>query len=164
MPSPETPPPRSLLQRYLVDLRIDNWSPRTIDRRVYSLGRFIKWSEERGIESVADITPEIVESYRRGLYHYRNEKSGKPLRFATQASYLRALRHWMQWLVAQQWLESDPTAEMRLPKDEHRLPAAYLTLEEAETLLGSVDLTTPAGFGTGRSWRRSIRPRCDGRS
>jgi hypothetical protein len=32
---------KNLLSRYFADLRIKNWSSRTIDRRGYSLGRFI---------------------------------------------------------------------------------------------------------------------------
>jgi integrase/recombinase XerD len=137
---------QALLRRYFHDLRADNWSPRTIDRRSYSLGRFLAWCEQRGIDTVAQITPQLMEAYRRSLFHYRNPSTGRPLKFATQASYLTALRHWCAWLVEQRWIATNPAADLRLPKEEHRLPSAYLTHEEVETLLNAVDLTSPAGL------------------
>lgn len=141
-----TPSLQTLLGRYFVDLRIDNWSPRTIDRRSFSLGTFIAWCGERGIDSVGEITVEAVATYRRHLYHHRNARTGKPIKFATQASYLSAIRHWLAWLCEQGWIDTDPGREIQLPKEEHRLPASYLTLSEVESLLGAVDLTTPAGL------------------
>jgi hypothetical protein len=125
---------QALLRRYFQDLRADNWSPRTIDRRSYSLGRFLEWCDQRGIDAVTQITPQLMEAYRRSLFHYRNPSTGRPLKFATQASYLTALRHWCAWLVEQRWIATNPAADLRLPKEEHRLPSAYLTAEEVETL------------------------------
>jgi site-specific recombinase XerD len=58
------PTPSQLLERYFVVLAVDNWSLTTIARRRYSLGRLIKWLEQRDITSVADITTAILESYR----------------------------------------------------------------------------------------------------
>ncbi len=135
------------LSRYFLALRIANWSPQTLDRRRYSLGRFIAWAQDRGVESIGDVTPEVVEAYRRSLFHARNPRTERPLRFATQASYLTALKHWFGWLAEQGWLAgADPTEKLQLPKAERRLPAAYLSLNEVETLLGIVDLSTPSGI------------------
>ena len=141
-----TPSPHTLLSRYFLDLRMNNWSARTIDRRTYSLGRFISWCAQRGIDSVAEITTEAVEAYRRSLFHHRNTYTGKPIKFATQASYLSATRHWLGWLCDQGWIPSNPAKELELPKEETRLPASYLTLGEVERLLSAVDLTTTIGI------------------
>ena len=136
----------SLLSRYFLSLQIANWSPRTVDRRRYSLGRFVDWVKERGAESHGDLTTELLEAYRRSLFHHRNGRTGKPLRFATQASYLVAVKHWLGWLAEEGWLETNPAEKLQLPKEEHRLPSGYLTLAEVETLLATVDLTTPSGL------------------
>ena len=141
-----TPTPRTLLSRYFVHLRMHNWSATTIDRRSFSLGKFIAWCSERGIEQVTEITAEAIESYRRSLYHHRIARTGKPIKFSTQASYLWAVRHWIGWLHEQGWISDNPATGLQLPKEEHRLPASYLTLSEVEALLSSVDLTTPAGL------------------
>lgn len=136
----------SLLSRYSLSLQIANWSPRTIDRRRYTLSRFIAWCTERGTQSAGDINTEIVEAYRRSLFHHRNARTNKPLKFATQASYLIAVKHWLGWLAEEGWLETNPAEKLQLPKEEHRLPSGYLTLDEVETLLSVVDLSTPSGL------------------
>ena len=79
------PAPTVLLSRYFNHLKMNNWSATTISRRDYVLNKFITWSSERGIESVTEITAESLAAYRRWLYHYRNERTGKSLKFCTQA-------------------------------------------------------------------------------
>jgi len=140
------PSPAALLSRYFVTLRMNNWSAATIDRRSFSIGRFIAWCDERGINCVSEITTEAVQSYRRGLFHHRNARTGKPITFTTQASYLSGIRHWLGWLCEQGWIKTNPADKVELPKEEHRLPASYLTLSEVETLLSVIDLTTPSGL------------------
>ena len=92
-PTP-TPTPQLLLQGYFCDLLSENWSQNTIHRRTYSLNLFLKWASERGAEQVTAFTPELLQAYRRYLYEHRNRRTDKPLRFATQASYLAAVKHW----------------------------------------------------------------------
>jgi len=140
------PSPAALLSRYFVTLRMNNWSAATIDRRSFSIGKFIAWCDERGIDCVSEITAEACQSYRRGLFHHRNARTGKPITFTTQASYLSAIRHWLGWLCEQGWIDDNPAEKLELPKEEQRLPASYLTLDEVETLLNIVDLSTPGGL------------------
>ncbi|MCO8124872.1 tyrosine-type recombinase/integrase [Stieleria sp. TO1_6] len=52
----------------------------------------------------------------------------------------------MAWLTEQGWLAVDPGKSIELPKEEQRLPSAHLTIDEVETLLSSVDLSTAAGL------------------
>ncbi|WP_153558978.1 site-specific tyrosine recombinase XerC [Roseimaritima sediminicola] len=142
----KTPSLAALLARYFVDLRVYNWSPRTIDRRSHSLGQFIAWCEQRGIDGAAEITTEAIEAYRRHLFHRRNERTGKPLTFCTQASYLSAIRHWLTWMVEQKFLQANPARDMALPKLPRRLPASHLSISEVEALLNAVELSTPSGL------------------
>ncbi|MCD0462257.1 tyrosine-type recombinase/integrase [Roseiconus lacunae] len=134
-----------MLNRYYFHLQMNNWSPRTIDRRRYTLGRFVGWCSERGIETAADLTDEVLQAYRRSLFHHRT-KQGEPIKFATQASYIAAVRHWLGWLVEVESIQTNPADKIELPKEEHRLPSSYLTLEEVETLLGTVDVSTATGL------------------
>ncbi len=143
---PNSPSPSVLLSRYFTHLRMKNWSPVTITRRSYVLGKFISWCSDRGIDSVGEITDVSLLAYRRWLYHYRNEKTGKPLKFCTQASYLSSVAHWIAWLLEQGWLQTDPATGLEFPKGEERLPSSHLTISEVEMLLSSVDLSTPVGL------------------
>jgi integrase/recombinase XerD len=141
-----TPAPEVLLDRYFLSLRLLNWSKETVDRRSFSIGTFITWFRDRGIDCVTEITSETIEAYRRSLYHHRNKRSGKPIKFCTQASYLSAIRHWLAWLHDEGWTKSNPAENLQLPKEEQRLPSSYLKLEEIETVIHSIDLTTPSGL------------------
>ena len=66
------------------------------------------------------------DRYRRSLFHYRNPRSGRPLKFATQAHYLIPVRCWFGWLLESTWIEVDVTAKLELPKEEQRLPTGVL--------------------------------------
>ncbi|WP_436299116.1 hypothetical protein, partial [Stieleria mannarensis] len=142
----QVPIPTVLLSRYFSHLKMNNWSANTISRRDYVLNKFIAWSSERGIDAVTEITSESLAAYRRYLYYYRNGRTGKPLKFCTQASYLSTVVHWLGWLNEQGWINSDPSTNIELPKEEQRLPSSHLTIDEIETLLNSVDLATPTGL------------------
>jgi site-specific recombinase XerD len=102
-----TPSLSALLSRYFVELRMNNWSKTTIDRRDYVLSCFITWLDERGINTAGEITSESVAAYRRWLYHHRNARTGRPLKFATQASYLSSVGHWLRWLHEQGFTDTD---------------------------------------------------------
>ena len=52
----------------------------------------------------------------------------------------------MTWLHEQGWIQANPAADLELPKAETRLPGTYLTIDEVESLMSVVDLTTPAGL------------------
>ncbi len=136
----------ALMQSYFCYLRVKNWSEETINRRQHSLRRFLRWFEERGSASIQEVTPEIVEAYQRSLFHIGNLRTGKPLRFATQASYMSALAHWFSWACLQKFLPFNPAANIELPKEEKRLPAAFLSLEEVERLINQADVTTKIGI------------------
>ena len=77
----------SLLSAYFITLRMDNWSLTTIDRRNYSLGRFIAWCAERGVDSPEDFAAanELLEAYRRSsLPPFAVPSSQSPHRQADQ--------------------------------------------------------------------------------
>jgi integrase/recombinase XerD len=107
---------------------------------------FLTWCRERGIDEVVEITESSVEGFRRYLFHYRNARSGKALKFCTQSSYLSAVRHWLDWLCNENWLRSNPAEHIELPKEEQRLPASHLTLSEVESLINAPDLTAGVGL------------------
>ncbi len=73
-------------------------------------------------------------------------RTRKPLRFATQASYLTAVAHWCQWACLRKLLPFNPAVNIELPKEEKRLPASYLTHDEAELLINQADVTTKLGI------------------
>lgn len=136
----------ALRASYFHDLRIKNWTEMTIHRRHYSLGRFIAWLRAHSIESLAEVTAEMMAAYQRSLFHLGNLRTREPLRFATQASYLAAVTHWCQWACAKKFLTVNPASGIELPKEEKRLPSSYLSLVEVERLINQTDVSTRLGI------------------
>jgi len=61
------------------------------------------------------------------------------------ARHLISLRNFFRFLVREDRVQSDPTADVDAPKLEQRLPR-YLSADEVETLLGQPDISTPRGL------------------
>jgi integrase/recombinase XerD len=136
----------ALLAAYFEDLRVKNWSEATINRRQHSLNRFCVWLQDRSVERIDAVTPDLIAAYQRNLYYQGNLRTKKPLRSATQASYLSAVAHWLQWCCLRGHLAFNPAVGLELPKEEVRLPMNYLTVEEVESLINQTDTTQEIGI------------------
>jgi len=140
------PTPELLKVTYLQWMKMRNNSPRTLVHWEYSIRRFIQWCTDRGIECVTQVTRQILEAYRRYLFHYRNPKTGKPIAFSTQLKYLNSVTRWFGWLFVEEFIDECPADGFVLPKEERRLPTGSLTADEVETVLNQVDVTTDLGI------------------
>jgi integrase/recombinase XerD len=145
-PSNNLPTPKLLMAQFLQWMRMRGCSERTVHLWTGNIERFIGWSAERGIDCVSQVTPETLAAYRRSLFHYRNRKTDKPLKFATQVSYLTSVRRWFVWLAREKFIPSDPARDLELPKEEQRLPAGFLSATQVETVLNQTDVTTAVGL------------------
>jgi len=74
------PTAKILIHQFLQTMRMRNCSQRTVGSWRYILDRFVAWLSERSIDCLSDVTPEHMAAYRRSLFHYRNPKTGKPLK------------------------------------------------------------------------------------
>ena len=92
VPDPERPSLSALREQFLQSMRLRNCSQETVRVWTYNLLRFCSWCDERGVTGVEDLTPELLAAYRRHLFHHRQAKTNKPLKFSTRHatwSYLR---------------------------------------------------------------------------
>lgn len=134
-----------LMEEYLEWLAAQNFSTDTVVTFRTTIGYFVEWCTERGLNDPAEITRPILERYQRALYHYR-KSDGQPLTFRTQNSRLRSLKGWFRWLARQNYLLHNPASEIILPRLENRLPKYILNAEEAETVLQQPDIAVPEGL------------------
>ncbi|MFO0085973.1 MAG: tyrosine-type recombinase/integrase, partial [Pirellula sp.] len=56
------------------------------------------------------------------------------------------MSHWCQWACVKKFLPFSPAIDLELPREEHRLPANYLSENEVELLLNQTDVKTPLGI------------------
>ena len=121
-------------------------SPCTVDirRRMFKTG-FIEWCDDRGLDQPQDITRQILERYRRYLYHYR-QANGEPISFATQQQRLGSVKSFFKWLTKENYILYNPASEMELPKVHRRLPKHILTHEEVNRILHQTGLHGELGI------------------
>lgn len=81
-----------LQRQYLQSMILRNCSERTIEYWAMNLLKFNDWCHQRGIAQVTEVTHEVLSAYRQYLFHRRNERTGKPLKFSTQHCYLIVVR------------------------------------------------------------------------
>ena len=143
-PEPRTPLGR-LLEEHLEWLLVNNYSEDTADHARWSIGDFVRWAEERGIEHPMEVTRPILESYQRYLYYYR-QKNGQPLTFRTQHSRLTPICRWFRWLVRNNRILYNPASDLDLPRMEKRIPRTVFSVEETERVLQVPDIHTSVGL------------------
>ncbi len=92
----------------------------------------------RAGKSLQKITREDIRGFLGALY--RRGLSGRSV-----ARHLVSLRNFFRFLLNEERLRSDPTAEVDAPRVDHTLPK-YLTIGEVDALLEQPDPSTPAGL------------------
>ncbi len=134
------------LEQYLERMQVLNYSERTVRNHRFCLGYFFDWCEERSVLKPQDVTKPILERYQRYLYHYRNEKTDKPLSFRSQNARLVPIRAFFKWLAKNNYILYNPSSELEMPKMEKRLPRNVLTAKEVEQIINLTDVSTVLGI------------------
>jgi integrase/recombinase XerD len=132
------------LRGYVEWMRVHNYSECTIRKyRLYG-NDFTRWCEERGLTRPGQITRSLLERYQRWLYRSR-DRHGKPTSFRSQHARVAALRSWFKWMARQHYVETNPGADIELPRLPNRLPPV-LSTSEMEQVLSETKVTTLLGL------------------
>ena len=135
----------ALLDAYLEDRRVHQYSEFTLRVQRIHLSFFVKWAAERGITEPAEVTRTTLEQYQRHVFHYR-KKNGEPLGFTSQKNRIAPLRTWFRWMARHYHILHNPASELELPRASFRLPRAVMTAEEAERVLEQPSVHDPLGL------------------
>jgi integrase/recombinase XerD len=134
-----------MMEQHLAWMLSQNYSEDTVSTRRSTIGYFLDWCQERGLEEPAGITRPILERYQRALFHHR-KANGQPLTFRTQNQRLRALKGLFRWMARQNHILHNPASELLLPRLDSRLPKYVLTASETEQVLQQADPGTTEGL------------------
>ena len=121
------------------------YSERTIASQRHSVGRFIAWAAERGLNHPNEVTRPVLQRYQRHLHLYRKH-NGEPLSISAQLNHLTALQAWFKWLTRQGHLLYNPAADLELPSRGIQLPKALLSISQISSILNACDTDTPQGI------------------
>lgn len=126
---------------YLQAVRVDRGLSRnTYEAYSRDLGKLVAFLEDRGREYIDDVTPLDVTEFLTTL---ARPAAGKGLGPRSRARTLVAVRQLCKYLVAERWLDADPSELVDAPKMARRLPGVLG--EEAVARLIAAPPDTPRG-------------------
>jgi integrase/recombinase XerD len=133
------------VREHLTWLAVHGYAAGTLRVRRYYLASLVIFLEGRDVTEVEEVTPSLLDSYQRHLYHLK-KRDGSPLSFLTQAQRLIPVKGFFAWLAQSGHLAYDPALSLVLPKREHRVPESVLSVEEVEAVLAGPDTSTALGL------------------
>lgn len=129
----------SLIEKFLDYVRVQqNLSENTVKAYERDLASFSDFVANYWQKSLTDVDHYLIRDYLASLHR-------KGLSNSSIARQLAALRGFYKYLQKFGWMESNPTVSIRMPKKAHVLPQT-LSVDETETLLCSIDTSTPLGL------------------
>jgi integrase/recombinase XerD len=133
---------KSALEGYRRDLELEGFRARTVEGRMWLVGKLAAWCREAGILSPRGLTTAMVQEYRR----YRIERvnaRGRRDGTLTVNLHLEGMRDFVGRLVRQGLLPSGLLASLKAIRNPQRLPKGALTHGEMVKILERIPGDTP---------------------
>lgn len=123
----------------LAELRLRNYSPKTIDNYGDQLKRFGEWLSEALAADLRRVTRADIDLYQRYV-------QTEAISVETRALRLRAVKRLFDYLTATGHLLLHPAEHIVEIRRKDRLPKAVLSVKQMHQLLAAPDTTTPLGI------------------
>jgi integrase/recombinase XerD len=130
---------------YLTWMTVHNYAATTVGCRRRYLGYFWSFCEAEGVESVTDVTYELIVSYQEHLHRYA-KADGAGLSVGTQVQRLVPVTQFFAWLRREHRIGTNPAADLLMPRADRQLPEATLSAPEMTRLLAVPNVTRPLGL------------------
>lgn len=124
------------VQSWLLEIATRNYTPSTQAYYRWYLGMFAKWLAEQHVTLLAALTPKHIRQYQTHKQRPTEDKAGWG-DYTLLASF-RAIRAWMNFCVAEQWLDESPAAKVKAPKTSKDVLPCF-SKEDARKLLAVCD-------------------------
>ena len=129
--------PDDILSKYKVYLRLEkSLSDNTVSAYLADISKLFQFLEDEQIHPL-DVTLDNLETFSANL----RDLGIQP---RSQARILSGIRSFYHYLILEDYLQADPSELLESPQTGLHLPE-ILTLEEIDTLIESIDLSTNEG-------------------
>lgn len=135
----------SLISRFVGDLQIRNYSPRTVQEYGLCLGVFRRFLEQRTITDIQTVTTATLTEFQRWLY-YQPTRQGNARGVGDQNRTLAAVKSFFRFLKNEGVVVRDVAEAVEYAREPQTLPRNVLTPQEAKRILDTVDITTILGY------------------
>jgi integrase/recombinase XerD len=139
----------ALIDRFLVVSAV-KYAPTTLASYREPLSDLHAFCVMRDLVDVRQVTRPVLEQYQRHLLHRRRQqgpRAGESLAAGTQRRRVTVIRSFFRFLVRQGVVDTNPAADLEMPKQEQKLyNKKGLSLEEIEHVLLQPIVHTDKGF------------------
>lgn len=151
--NPKLPSFDALIQNQGICLATEGRSQRTIDWYASNLIRFLKYLRNRQLPgSVKDIG---VTEARSFIFYLQNEvtrwedsphtKDGKRLSPFSVQGYVRTIKAFWSWLMAEGYISNNPMERLKIPKVPRKVIVTF-SPEQLKKMINQLDLNKPRTF------------------
>lgn len=133
------------VQRYGDELKILNYSGRTLQSYTSETRRFLRFAIEQGLTQISGLTRQHLYAYRN-LLSSRLGRRGRKLKASTQAHLLSAILGFVRTLVRLDYLLVDISQGVELPRRNASIPRVILSEGETLCLLEAPIVSRLAGL------------------
>lgn len=131
-------------QRFGEELKILNYSERSIASYVLEIRRFLKFAHQQGLSQISGLTRQHLYAYRSYLSSYVFR--GRKLKAASQGHRLSAVLVFVRALVRLDYLLVDISQGVELPRRNSTIPRVVLSEGETLCLLEGPNVSRLAGL------------------
>lgn len=131
--------------RYVEQLRLRNYSPRTFITMETYFHRFREFLAEAGVTDLQAVTARTLEDFQRWLYHQPTHRQ-TPRTMRSQNRVLSTVKGWFDFLHRDGVLSHNPAKGLKSAKEPDALPKDVLTPAEARRIVEKPDLGTLLGY------------------
>ena len=117
----------------------------TLSHHRCSLKLWLRFLDERGIDDLAAVTPQVAAAYQTWLYQAKS-RFKRPYTLQSQIGILNSLQVFFKFLLKTGRILSNPAETIQLPREPKKLPGTILSSQEMKRLLNQPDTATVLGF------------------
>jgi len=133
------------MRRYVESLAVKHTSVIALRVHRSQLARFNAWCAEHGITAPSEVTHAHLAQFQRFLF-YARKADGSPYAINGQRSVLTNVQYFFRWLVRHRHLQSNPAADLDLPKKNPLHLREPLNGSEIEKVFALPDIDTAYGL------------------
>jgi len=127
-------------------LKAKGYAARTIYVREHCVDEFIRFAKENNIDTVREVTRQLVDAYCVYATKLNHPKKPQKLAFGAIRQRFESIRIFFNFLYRQKILFTDPAAHVESHGRYSRLPRHVPTEQEMENILARADLSTLCGL------------------
>ncbi len=136
---------RELIPKYLDELHLLNRSPLTIRNIRNALTMMMSFFDDEEITELDQFNRDALGLYQEELT-YRLTDKGKQLSARTREKYLCSVRGFTKHLYEQDYIATDLSKTIKLPKQPQRLPKVILDTVEIKQMMAAPNIQTNSGY------------------